>query len=251
MSRLIQYDGSFDGLLSAVFYVYARKIPLDDLRIRSSEAPVGLFDDADVVTTDAEHAARVFTRLQKSLTRRGMITLLYGFLSNDDAMPDTFLRIVRRTLAETRNPLHDYGAAEIVRWMGWVKSVGREKHHMEAFVRFEAHDDGLYFARIEPRHDVLPLIMPHFCRRFPTMRFAIYDTARGYGIYHQDKQLQRIGELDDKNRTDTVSADEAFYRALWRQYFSSTTITSRINRKLQRQHMPQRYWKYLTEKQLK
>lgn len=250
MSRLIQYDGSFDGLLSAVFYVYARKIPFSDLRIRSHDAPVGLFDDADIVATNDEHAARVFARLQKSLTPRGMTTLLYGFLSNDDAMPDTFLHIVRRTLTDTRNPLRDYGAADIVRWMGWVKSVGREKHHMEAFVRFEAHDDGLYFARIEPRHDVLPLIMPHFCRRFPTMRFAIYDTARGYGIYHQNKQLQRISALDEHTRQATLSADEAFYRALWRQYFSSATITSRINRKLQRQHMPQRYWKYLTEKQI-
>lgn len=249
--HIIQYDGSFDGLLSAVFHIYAHKLPPESITLRPPDAAPQLFAQETVIATCAGHAQRVFARLEKHIARRGIITLLYGFLSNDDAMPDTFLQLVQRIIREPRNPLLDYGAAETVRWMRWVKSVAREKHRMEGFVRFTAHQDGLYFAQIEPRYDILPLIAPHFRRRFADQNWAVYDLQRGYGILHQDKNLHRISELDKKHLRETLAGQEDFYQTLWRQYFASATITSRINRKLQRQHMPQRYWKYLTEKQLK
>ena len=53
------------------------------------------------------------------------------------------------------------------------------------------------------------------------------------------------GRLDD-----TMAAeDEKLFQTLWKNYFKSLTIKERINPKLQRQHMPQRFWKYLVEKQ--
>jgi probable DNA metabolism protein len=42
---------------------------------------------------------------------------------------------------------------------------------------------------------------------------------------------------------------EELYQHLWQQYFKSVNIVSRKNTKLHIQHMPKRYWKYLTEKQ--
>ena len=38
------------------------------------------------------------------------------------------------------------------------------------------------------------------------------------------------------------------YQQLWCTYFDSVNITARKNMKLYIQHMPKRYWRYLTEK---
>lgn len=245
----IQYDGTFDGLLSAVFYVYAQKLAHRDVQILPMDAPLPWFADSVAVPTDEEHAARVFARLRDRLSRRDMTSLFYGFLSADPAMPDTFLYLVARIVGEKYNPLLDYGDAQVVRWMQWAKQVGREKHHMEAFVRFEALASDLYMARIAPRYDILPLIAPHFTRRYAAQSFAIYDTTRAYGILWQDKALHTIHELDEQAMAAQHHPDERFYQTLWRQYFQSAAIASRANPRLQRQHMPRRYWPYLTEMQ--
>ena len=57
----------------------------------------------------------------------------------------------------------------------------------------------------------------------------------------------------DTQNAATVAAiyneEENLYQMLWQQYFSSVNIKARKNTKLHIQHMPRRYWKFLTEKQ--
>ena len=45
-------------------------------------------------------------------------------------------------------------------------------------------------------------------------------------------------------------AFEELYQKLWHSYFQSINIEARKNTKLHLQHVPRRYWKYLTEKQV-
>lgn len=45
-----------------------------------------------------------------------------------------------------------------------------------------------------------------------------------------------------------LAENEVLYQRLWKRYFKAITIRERINPKLHRQHLPRRYWKYLTEK---
>ncbi|MDO4775958.1 MAG: TIGR03915 family putative DNA repair protein [Cardiobacteriaceae bacterium] len=249
MNRLtLLYDGSFDGLLSAIFRAYQSKHPLDAVHLCADAHSPELFTAHESVATDPEHANRVFTRLEQQLGRRGMMQLLYGFLAADPAMPDTFLRIVILALARPtrRDILADYGHPDIMQWAKWVKSVAREKHRMEAFVRFEALADGRYLARIAPDFDVLPLIARHFQKRYPDMHWGIYDETRHYGICHDHGALHLLAAIAPDA---TLSADERHYQTLWQSYFQSATIAARKNPRLHRQHMPKRYWRYLTEKQ--
>jgi probable DNA metabolism protein len=45
-----------------------------------------------------------------------------------------------------------------------------------------------------------------------------------------------------------LQEDEVKYKRMWNDYCQSTTIRERLNLKLQKQHMPKRYWKFLPEK---
>ncbi|RZJ98779.1 MAG: DNA metabolism protein, partial [Flavobacterium sp.] len=135
------------------------------------------------------------------------------------------------------------------------RKVHREKHRMEAFVRFQLSKDGLYYCIIQPDFNVLPLITSHFEKRYADQRWLIYDSRRQYGIYYDLEKTTEISmnfsdDLHNKeNLKEIIDEKEELYQTLWRQYFSSVNIVARKNKKLHIQHMPKRYWRWLTEKQ--
>jgi len=135
-----------------------------------------------------------------------------------------------------------------------AKSVGREKHRMEAFVRFQLTKDEIYFSNIEPDFDVLPLISKHFKSRYADQKWLIYDVKRKYGIYYDLHSVEMVTLNLNEVYTNKTIKSAAFttgeyeYQDLWNNYFKSTNIASRVNMKLHIQHVPKRYWKYLSEK---
>ncbi|OLF36174.1 MULTISPECIES: TIGR03915 family putative DNA repair protein [unclassified Psychrobacter] len=261
---IVLYEPSFEGWLSAVFYVYVNKLQNDEaLRLIAQDCYVpSLIAQATSVVPNEENAERVLVKLNQLLGRSGMRNLLWGFLSEKDDIGTTLFQVVKYAIDyPSRYVMQDLGNLNILELVQTVKSVGREKHRMEAFVRFEHTTSDIYFARVEPDFNVLPLIGEHFRQRYQDQHWAIYDLARGYGIYYDKSQstptrpaaLQTITELDDavlRNPASIHSEDEQRYQKFWQGYFTNVNIKERKNPRLHRQYLPQRYWKYLSEKQI-
>ena len=261
---IVLYEPSFEGWLSAVFYIYANRLQDDEaLQLTAQDCYVpSLIAEATSVATDEDKAERVLTKLNKLLGRSGMRNLLWGFLSEKDNIGTTLFQVVKYAIDyPSRHIMQDLGNLDVLELVQTVKSVGREKHRMEAFVRFEHTTDDIYFARVEPDFNVLPLIGEHFRQRYQDQYWAIYDLARGYGIYYDKSQstrsrpaaLQTITDLDDavlRNPASIHSEDEQRYQKFWQGYFTNVNIKERKNPRLHKQYLPQRYWKYLSEKQV-
>ncbi len=261
---IVLYEPSFEGWLSAVYYVYDNQLQNNDaLQLIAHDRYIpSLIAEAFPVRVDDDNAERVLTKLNQRFGRSGMRQLLWGFLSEKDDIGTTLFQIVKYALDyPERDTLQDLGNLNVLELAQTVKSVHREKHRMEAFVRFEHTTDDIYFARIEPDFNVLPIIGEHFRQRYQDQHWAIYDLVRGYGIYYDKSKsapnrpaaLQTITDVDDavlRNPASVHSADEQRYQRFWQGYFTNVNISERKNTRLHRQHMPQRYWKYLSEKQV-
>ncbi len=149
---------------------------------------------------------------------------------------------------------HDYSNSAVLTIVQIAKNVYREKHRMEAFVRFQLTEDNLYYAIIEPDFNVLPLIKKHFYDRYADQCWMIYDTRRKYGLYYDKEKVMSVSMNFDaetnggKSIRNIYNEKEELYQKLWQQYFSSVNIAARKNMKLHIQHMPKRYWRFLTEK---
>ncbi|WP_072577609.1 DUF4130 domain-containing protein [Suttonella ornithocola] len=72
----------------------------------------------------------------------------------------------------------------------------------------------------------------------------------GYGAYYQPGKGIEVCKINEQIIQSSLAADESFYQRLWQTYFSAATIRERKNRRLHLQHIPLRYWQYLTEKQI-
>mgnify|MGYP000904831677 FL=1 len=261
---IVLYEPSFEGWLSAVFYVYEHKLQHEPtLQLSSQDDYVpSLIAQAVSVDINEDNAERVLVRLNKLLGRSGMRNILWGFLSEKKDIGTTLFHVIKYAIDyPNRQIMQDLGRLEVLELVQTVKSVARERHRMEAFVRFEHTTDDIYFARVAPDFNVLPLIGEHFRQRYQDQHWAIYDLTRGYGIYYDKSQstpsrpaeLQTITHLDDaviRNPASIHSEDEQRYQKFWQGYFTNVNIKERKNVRLHKQYLPQRYWKYLSEKQI-
>jgi len=247
----VLYDGTFEGFLTAVFEVYEYKIIQPQIKT-GDVADGSLFGDMHVVQTNGEKAKRVLTKLEQKISKTAMSQLYKSFLSELNGIENVLLRYVQYVIAGKHGVENDYGHPDVLMVQQTSKKVHREKHRMEAFVRFQLTKDELYYAIVQPDYNVLPLIATHFKERYADQRWLIYDGRRKYGLYYDLKEVSEvtIDFNESGNETSNVYDDkEGLYQELWRQYFDSVNIKARKNTKLHIQHVPRRYWKYLIEKQ--
>ncbi|MFT3937121.1 MAG: TIGR03915 family putative DNA repair protein [Chitinophagaceae bacterium] len=251
----VVYDGSFEGLFTSIFEVYEYK--LTDVKIyRQEEATQSLFGKLHVVTTSAIKAQRVYKRLKEKLSPVAMERFYKTYLSQLPGIEDYLLRYIQYSLSSKMPVENNYSNPDILMVHQTSRKVDREKHRMEAFVRFQKTKDDLYYSIIQPDYNVLPLISKHFKDRYADQLWLIYDATRKYGLYYNLTSVEEVElqfDIDQNNKQQLASIHdekEELYQQLWQQYFSSVNIAARKNMKLHIQHMPKRYWKHLTEKKL-
>ena len=241
------YDGSFEGFLTAVFKIYHQK--KDDVRIRKQESgEMNLLGETSVIETDIDKSMRVWEGIKKRMSDSAAQQFYCNYLSELPDEEDNMLAYLRHVFASSSNVSGDYSTPSVLRIAKVSKMVAREKHRMEAFVRFQLTTDNIWYATIEPDFNVLPLIEKHFKSRYADQKWLIADLKRGYGI-HYDLEKVHIIEQNNLNTVTELNQSENAYQDLWRVYFKSTNIVERRNLKLHHQHVPLRYWKYLSEKQ--
>lgn len=250
---LLSYDNTFEGFLTAVFEIFEFKYPNPKI-IKQIDAQQNIFSNPIEIITDTVKADRVMKKLNDQLETHGVRNLIYAFLSEKEGIEDILFNTINYAVENpTKNILKDFSNDSVLQITKLTKSVGREKHRMEAFIRFELLKDGIYFAKINPDFDVLTLIITHFKNRYQDQKWLIYDLRRKYGVYYDlinieiitmDLDIKSIGDKNNQIFSDV----EIEYQKLWSEYFDHTNIKERKNKKLHLQHVPKRYWKYLTEK---
>lgn len=252
--RTLIYDGSFKGFLTAVFMAFEEKAEVMDIQ-RNGMAQNGLFSETETIFTHLEKAKRVWNGIQKK-SYNALTNVYFAFLSETEGVERLLLDYIQKVMGASQGAPFNFSDDTVLYIAQLAKKVGREKHRMEAFVRFQLTKDNIYFANIAPDFDVLPLISKHFKNRYADQEWLIYDTKRRYGIYYDLEGVEMVSlDLKDLHhnrisKSDVFTPEEHAYQDLWRTYFTSTTIKSRINRKLHTQHVPKRYWKYLPEKKV-
>lgn len=247
------FDGSLEGLLCAVFEWFERKpgkISLKTSQIFQPEAFIEVFQ----VDNDSAKADRVWKALQKKLDKGWMRRFYCCYLSEQPEAFTHLFELCCSLFSGVADAQKNYGDPHVLAVTQWAKKVEREKHRMEAFIRFQQTADGYYYCGIDPDFNVMPLIMGHFKARYADQQWIIYDLKRNYGLHYDLLAVTEIQiPAEDRHKfkkpaANTLSETESLYGDLWKNYFKSTNIVARKNTKLHVQHVPKRYWKYLTEK---
>ncbi|WP_020538664.1 TIGR03915 family putative DNA repair protein [Lewinella cohaerens] len=247
------YDGTFEGLLSVIFETYRLETTATAI-VPAEEWQGSLFETPLLVATKEEWAERVKVGIKKKGGKKSLRLLEHCFLSEFPEVGKLIHDFVRKLMASPINISDNFGDDTVLKLHQIKKKIGREVHRMHAFVRFQRTQDDIYYAIIEPDFNVLPLLPDHFEKRYPAQHWLIYDGRRRYGIYYDQQQTEFVSFADDhalqyrQLPANMMAEQEVEYQVLWKSYFDSVNIKERKNPKLHLQHVPRRYWKYLSEK---
>jgi probable DNA metabolism protein len=240
------YDGSFEGLLTCIYESYYRKEKPEKI-LKKDEFIPNLLDEEIYIKTNIDKFSKVYNAINLKISPISLKYIFYVYLSEVSGSSSLIYNYVRLGFKLGKNTdlyLHDKRVLEVHKV---VKKVTNEIHRMLGFVRFKSIDNKFLYSAIEPDHNILALITPHFAERLPCENFIIHDLKRELAAVHNGQEWSITALSRNHGLKLLKETQDEIYESLWREYFRSTAIKSRLNPKLQKMHMPKRYWKFLTE----
>jgi len=250
------FDGTMDGLLTAVFDAFALHEQPDQLLKQGDALPL-FCEHLYRVSTDEEKARRVWAGLEKQLPREALKLISVSWLSEQPELPTPLFLYICKVFRQG-DISKNFADPDVLEVTDIARRVLHEQLRMKQFIRFQKAKDGTYLAVVSPDHNVLPLITSHFSDRFNDQAWLIYDAKRHYGYYYDGAEVIRITFENEsavpfnlsngKLNAETLSNDDQLFQDLWRTYFKAICIRERMNPRKQLSDMPRRYWKYMTEK---
>ena len=236
------YDGSFDGLLTVIYMAYNDR-ESNMLRVNAKAEQLILALDDIYIITDFSKARRVEKSICDKLSYNFLNSIRTCFLSYDKNKDTVIIHTVYKALKygeEILNSLDDHAF-----YMNkLVKQVLNERHRYLGLLRFKEMKDGIMFSTIEPKNNILPILISHFKNRMKREKIAIFDKGRKMIVYYDGKKAEIffVESLEIE-----WSDEEIEYSELWKTFHKSISIKERENKKLQQSNIPKYYWKHLIE----
>ena len=239
------YDGSFEGLLTCIYEAFYSKTKPDDIK-SSGDYIENFLVEKVYIHTDMEKSGRVYEAIENKISNSSLKRVFYAYLSE---LPGSEMLILKYLQIGFKiGPDVDLNLAheDVLNMDKLNKKVSGERHRLTGLLRFKKVQGDILYAQVEPDHNVIALIAPHFKARLSNESFIIHDIKRELAVFYNKDQwvIKDIEEPDPYLVRDT----EEHYEDLWKVYFNAISIERKTNIKLQKRNMPMRYWKHLTEK---
>ncbi|MBE6050471.1 MAG: DNA metabolism protein [Clostridium sp.] len=239
------YDGTFEGLFTAIFYAYSSK---EDIIITKSKDYVpSLFNDITTIKTETDKFDRVYKSIKEKLNSHILKNIYYLYLSeldNSDTLALKYLKLCYKFGIDINLAKNNDIIITVDRY---YRKVSLEAHRFTGFVRFKEVAPLTFYASIEPDHNILPIILNHFTKRFSDQNFIIHDLKRNIAIIY-NKSNSTIAEFTNKDAEIFINSNNDIeFEQLWKTFYNSVNIDERKNLRLRNQYMPKRYWNHLIE----
>lgn len=239
-------DGSFAGLLTAVFEAFRlREEP--DVRERTHGVQLTLGCGERVIETCPDKADRVWKGIERRMSAHALQLFYSAWLGESPEVPSLVLHAVRAGMRGGEPVLGRFQDPRIRRLNELYRKVTHEVHFFTGTLRFIQSPEGILHATYEPDGNITELLAPHFAERLNGEAFLIQDAGRGCCAVYDGQELT-LAQAHASLVAPEPDA-QADYEGLWKRYFDAIAVEGRRNPGLQRQFLPKRHWRHLTEMQ--
>lgn len=239
----IEYDGSFEGYLNALYYILKNKISPNKISFKKN-----LFNIESIkINSNIKIFDYMSSYLKRSVSSLSLHKFYHCFLSNFE---DKDLLAIKYIILALKYPkvIDNYETNDIVINVNkYSKRVSFESHRFLGILRFKLLKNNFYFSKINPDNLIIPLISNHFVKRLSNENWIIFDENHMMAAIYEEKNLS-IGLIKSfKNIDFMLEEEEILYEEFWKKYYKSISIKERKNDRLRKNFMPYRYWKNLIE----
>lgn len=243
MLKLI-YEDSFEGFLTAMYYAFYSKDEITSIELDNS-SDIDMITTIEYIKTDIDKYKKVKDAIVMKIDPLALNKIYKLYLSNNKNKGLICYKYLK-TAFKLGTEIHKHIYLDVVREINLIeRRVTLESHRFTGFVRFSLINNKFLYSSIEPDNNILELISPHFQNRFSNEYWIIHDVKRNIASVY-NKISWEIVEMNNNIYNSLKDYNDEF-EDLWKNYFVSTSIKERSNPRLQKQSMPKRYWKHLTE----
>lgn len=246
-------EDSLEGIFSGVYDACSSRLGHRNIRLTTGEPEnYELFSEYIPVAPSSEKTKKVINTIVSRFGMQFYESVYQAAMSGEnskgkkmdkaDAIYETILLAL--ACGDGQKVLLSLGEPCVYRIFELCRATNREAcHHLE-FLRFSELANGVLFAAIHPKDNVLPYLAEHFTDRLPMENFMIYDeTHQTVAVHKASKKYLLADAADlDLDKIKRYSDNELEYRKLWLTFFDHIAIESRKNPHLQMQMIPKRYW---------
>lgn len=239
------YDSSFEGLLTALYEAFRNREYPNAISPEHTYQESLFFKNIHI-TTNTEDAQKVYNAIKSRLSHTSLEYVFYVYLSeldNAGMMIYNYLKLGWKIGKQIDLCQSDDAVLKVHKTS---RKVAGENHRMMGLLRFRQIDADLYYAPMEPDHNIITLLASHFADRLSDQNWIIHDIKRKLAAAYNKTEWALTGA--DFTVSPSSSDGELNYQHLWKQYFKNIAISNRISPNLQRKNMPARYWKHMVEK---
>lgn len=258
MSDYVIYlcEDSLEGIFSGIYEIYERKKKPDQAELYSGEIEnYRLFAEYCTLEKNLGKAAKVAGTIQRDFGNDTYLTICRALSAESGEKANAVYQAIACGLCmEHKRELMGNLANPYVRQVfEFSRNAMNEIHHLKGFLRFAQLNNGILFARIGPKNNIITFLAPHFADRLSQENFVIYDELRCIFAIHPKGKPWFLTTQNHFNEdlTEQYSDSEIKYQELFRHFCHTISIESRENRRLQRQMLPLRFQKYMMEFSIK
>lgn len=240
------------GIFSGIYEAWKTKLDEQRLGIAlRGNLEQELFCEYKEVKSDEKKAVAVGNLIRKHLSHDAYYHFYHALLSSDKDKADVVLgaMLEARNIKDSKRIMQHLTHPKVRRVFELSRKVANEAHFFVELIRFRELNSGIMFAQIEPKSQILTCIGDHFENRFPLENFMIYDKTHNQFLIHEAQKawVLVINEELDVEQLTKLSYGETMFSELWKSFFEHISIKERENYRLQRQNLPIRFRKNMTE----
>jgi len=183
-------------------------------------------------------------KLLNTLDKESLKTLYYYSLSEEPRKYENLVYAVKK-LASEKGALEVFLQDSVIERIYMIANrVRREIHRFKGFLRFKELKGGYLYAPFSSDFFILYPLAKHFAERLKNEKIILHDVKRKKAVFCY---LGKIYEIVEFEEFPEETALEKEISKLWRKYFEDLAIKERENLALQRQRVPKKYRRFLTE----
>lgn len=275
-------EDSLEGIFTGIYDAYLKKRPHEQVHLCvGQEDNYRLFAVYETCRPDEAKAVKVARTIGRELGHEAYMSICRALASPCPDKGEAVYKTVvaglsmknrKQVMGNLKNP-YIHRVFELARF------TANEAHFHVEFLRFRELENGILYAPMGPKNNVITFVVPHFADRLPLENFVIHDTLRGiYALHPAGKDWYLVsgekartsgeepvweGERQQDGASGSPAGESLFpdgtsfsegeekYSELFTHFFHTIAIKERGNYNLQRNMLPLRYRKYMTEFQEK
>lgn len=245
-------EDSLEGIFTGIYDAYLMKRPHEQIHICvGQEDNYRLFAVYERHEPDEQKTVRVARTITRDFGNEAYMAFCRALASPESDKGEAVYKTIVTGLRmkNKKEVMGNLADPYVHRVFELARFTANEAHFHVEFLRFRELENGILYAEIGPKNNIITFIMPHFADRLPLENFVIYDEMRNiYALHPSGGEWYLVyGEEGRGMDEPYFSEGERKYSELFTHFFHTIAIKERRNNGLQMNMLPLRYRRYMTE----